>query len=112
MAQQQRTTSPAASAGLKLLANFIEHLRAEKARLSEQIGSYPGPIPACDAQFNHLLEKRSRLSFELHLADRLLAIETTRSAEPGIDTLVEKMRRIDAEIARKFVAVCDRAAAR
>jgi hypothetical protein len=31
-------------------------LRVEKERISQEIRAYPSPIPACDAQFNCLLE--------------------------------------------------------
>ena len=34
-------------------------------RVHDEIRSYPAPIPACDAQFNHLLEERDALSSEL-----------------------------------------------
>ncbi|MCH8035697.1 MAG: hypothetical protein IIC53_01065 [Proteobacteria bacterium] len=41
-------------------------LRARLARLQEavaaEIGAYPAPIPACDAQYNHLLERRAALN--------------------------------------------------
>jgi hypothetical protein len=30
--------------------------------LAAEIRSYPTPIPRCDAQFNHLVEQRARLS--------------------------------------------------
>ncbi len=40
-------------------------LRARLARLQDtvaaEIGAYPAPIPACDAQYNHLLERRAAL---------------------------------------------------
>ena len=40
-------------------------LRARLARLQEavaaEIGAYPAPIPACHAQYNHLLERRAAL---------------------------------------------------
>jgi hypothetical protein len=35
--------------------------RAQKV-ISDEIGSYPTPIPRCDAQFNHLYEQRTRVS--------------------------------------------------
>lgn len=38
-----------------------ERLEAEKRRIVDEIGSYPHPIPACDAQFNALLEERVAL---------------------------------------------------
>ncbi len=41
-------------------------LRARRAQLQEavaaEIGAYPAPIPACDAQYDHLLERRAALA--------------------------------------------------
>jgi hypothetical protein len=41
-------------------------LRARLAQLQEtvaaEIAAYPAPIPACDAQYNHLLERRAALA--------------------------------------------------
>jgi hypothetical protein len=42
-----------------------QHLEAKKERIVEEIGSYPHPIPACDAQFNGLLEDRAAILQEL-----------------------------------------------
>ena len=36
-----------------------QHLEAEKVLIVDEIGEYPHPIPACDAQFNGLLEERA-----------------------------------------------------
>lgn len=41
------------------------HLESEKSRVQEEIRNYPAPIPACDAQFNFLLEERENLSAEV-----------------------------------------------
>jgi hypothetical protein len=41
------------------------HLENERERLYEEIKDYPRPIPACDAQFNYLLEERSSIADEL-----------------------------------------------
>jgi hypothetical protein len=38
------------------------YLESRKGQISEAILYYPPPIPACDAQFNYLLEERARLS--------------------------------------------------
>ena len=46
----------------KLLQEVRDHLQHIRRSLSEEIRGYPTPIPRCDAQFNHLLEQRSRLS--------------------------------------------------
>ena len=40
-------------------------LEAEQRRINEEIKLYPHPIPACDAQFNYLLEERTRIAQEL-----------------------------------------------
>jgi hypothetical protein len=40
-------------------------LEALACSVTAEIGAYPPPIPACDAQFNHLLELRRLLPLEL-----------------------------------------------
>lgn len=40
-------------------------LEQERERINREIKSTPPPIPACDAQFNHLLEQRARICEEL-----------------------------------------------
>ena len=50
-----------------------EALRARLERMQEtvaaEIRAYPAPIPACDAQYNHLLERRGALSEALARLD-------------------------------------------
>ena len=41
------------------------HLETEKQRVFYEILYYPPPIPACDVQFNFLLEERSVITQEL-----------------------------------------------
>lgn len=41
------------------------YLDEERRRIQDEIRNYPAPIPACDAQFNYLLEAREALSSEL-----------------------------------------------
>jgi transposase len=48
------------------------HLQTVRARIFEQVRSYPPPITACDAQFNHLLEERERIAAELRRLDALI----------------------------------------
>lgn len=38
-----------------------ERLAAELAAVKAEIHAYPRPIAGCDAQFNHLLERRTAL---------------------------------------------------
>ncbi len=45
------------------------HLEGVNASVAVEIRGYPAPIPACDAQFNHLLEQRRALSRELARLD-------------------------------------------
>jgi hypothetical protein len=40
-------------------------LESRRMQIYEEIRNYPLPIPACDAQYNHLLEQRSGVSKEL-----------------------------------------------
>ena len=44
-------------------------LESERERVHAEIRAYPTPIPRCDAQFNHLIEKRERLFEELARLD-------------------------------------------
>jgi hypothetical protein len=41
------------------------HLENEQERVYEEIKNYPRPIPACDVQFNYLLEQRAKIAQEL-----------------------------------------------
>jgi hypothetical protein len=50
-------------------------LQTEKARLVEEIRSYPRPIAACDAQFNYLLERRDSIE------RALIALRASRSRQ-------------------------------
>ncbi len=53
-------------------------LEARRRELRERINAYPPPIPACDAQFNHLLAQRQALAGELRALDALRPVLTTR----------------------------------
>ena len=47
-------------------------LQSAKRDINEAIGSYPAPIPACDAQFNAFLDRRRRLTSGISRIDALL----------------------------------------
>ena len=55
-------------------------LEALQHSVADEIRGYPTPIPACDAQFNHLLELRGLLPGELARLDRTAQ---DGSATPG-----------------------------
>ena len=46
--------------------DLITTLESQRNQILDEIRRYPPPIPACDAQFNYLLEKRDRLSVDLN----------------------------------------------
>lgn len=48
-----------------------QYLEARKAEVYTEMRQYPPPIPACDVQFNTLLQKRTEISLELGRMDRL-----------------------------------------
>ena len=84
------------------------------ATLADEIRSYPTPIPRCDAQFNHLVEQRSRLSrlltdleAALDRRDGGAALRAVLSQLPDLppqgDSVEERSvrDRIGAELARR-----------
>lgn len=52
-------------------AAIIDALSDELSDVQRHIRNYPMPIPACDEQFNSLLERREELSRELARAREL-----------------------------------------
>ena len=58
-------------------------LEGLKQTVAEEIGRYPPPIPACDAEFNRLLELRQVLPQELARLD-LAATEDSATIEDFI----------------------------
>lgn len=44
-------------------------LRVARGKLLQEIRNYPTPIAGCDAQFNHLLSERTRVSAALRALD-------------------------------------------
>jgi hypothetical protein len=57
-------------------------LTSALAHVSREIASYPGPIAGCDAQFNHLLAERRRLTNALNALGEEVFIPTPRSPSP------------------------------
>lgn len=50
--------------------------------LSDEIRTYPTPISGCDAQFNHLLAERQRVSETLAQLDACVFVPTPRMPTP------------------------------
>ena len=82
------------------------HLEAKRRPVQDEIRRYPPPIPACDAHFNHLLDRRAALSRELVRLDTVSrrdggndigAIEDFLRSSPCVDAetkqaLLEQLR--------------------
>ena len=78
-------------------------LEDEWDRISEEIRSYPPPIPACDAQFNYLLERRDRVSRELGRLNRAAREPSSlATCRRFVDRLVESSDLISAGVAREL----------
>ena len=77
-------------------------IEADRRRLSAEIRQYPSPIPACDAQFNYLLEEKNKTSGKLNLLQEIISIFHTSGAEdPALRALITDLGRIDAELAQR-----------
>ncbi len=79
------------------------HLDALRAEVAAEIRSYPAPIPACDAQFNHLTEQRRLLALELERLDAARergteTVEAFLGASPYLDD--QTKQQIRAALAR------------
>ena len=66
------TANPPIDVTMESIGKIKEQLEQEKRRVCAEIDDYPHPIPACDAQFNYLLEERARIFQELSRLDALL----------------------------------------
>lgn len=56
---------------LSVWKEIESYLEAQKRQIADEILHYPPPIPACDAQFNYLLEERARISQEINRLETL-----------------------------------------
>ncbi len=57
-------------------AQLRAQLTQERERVLAELRAYPPAVPACDAQFNYLLEQRDGLGRELGRLDAILAAGT------------------------------------
>lgn len=73
-----------------LWQNLVDDFTNQRENLLVEIRNYPPPIPACDAQFNYLLEKRDHITVELN---RLQGLEQNLTPE-SLQAVTEKSRFI------------------
>ena len=77
-------------------------LEAEKDAVAAEIQAYPRPIAGCDAQFNHLLERRRLLWEELSY------IETARGDRTAsVGDYLQRSTCLDAEAKRAILAALE-----
>lgn len=79
------------------------HLEQEMQRVRGEIQTYPAPIPACDAQFNHLLDEREALSSELTRVRELMARGgDSQDSSSVVDSFLNTSEHLD-ETAKKEI---------
>lgn len=66
-----------------VLEDALSTLQASRELLLKEISAYPGPISGCDAQFNHLLSDRTRISNAIGALQNRPFVATPRVMEPG-----------------------------
>ncbi len=99
-------TEEVESARRTLLETALAALRAAQVAINQEIGAYPAPIPACDAQFNGLLEERRRLSQAIRYIDAAMTRGDIQSPTgTDLKRLGETVRRIDADLATRLLTV-------
>ncbi len=63
-----------------------DHLENLKKPIDAEIRNYPSPIAGCDAQFNHLIERRAEIAGELARLDAMRDdVERFVASSPVID---------------------------
>ncbi|MDJ0995019.1 MAG: hypothetical protein QNI90_15690 [Dinoroseobacter sp.] len=64
------------------LACALRALRRAQTAIASEIAAYPTPIAGCDAQFNHLLAERQRISAAIGALEDDFFIPTPRKPTP------------------------------
>ncbi len=95
---------PPAHSSIWLLLH--QELVEVKKRIDGKIGAYPPPIPACDQQFNHLLDQRRGVAGEIRRLEALRAGGGPREMPDGeaLARFVRDSESLDDDSKRKIVA--------
>jgi hypothetical protein len=81
-----------------LWKSIKDRLENDRHRVNEETRNYPTPIPACDAQFNHLLEEQAKITQELDRLKALLKGNLTRMENVKlIDEFIQSSNYITGE---------------
>jgi hypothetical protein len=78
-------------------------LEAEKQRIFQEIRHYPPPIPACDVQFNGLLEERATILQELGRVNGIRKQSLSASEQIVLmDELIRSSRYLKSDLAENI----------
>ena len=92
-----------------ILEILIDYLDAKRTSMVEEIRAYPSPIPACDAQFNYLLEQRTKQSHELERLHRIhKGVLQGESGMMRIREFIESSDCIHSDMKRQMMKACGR----
>lgn len=72
-----------------------DRLIEKMSRVRDEISHYPAPIPACDAQFNHLLEARDALSTEIARVRELMGQNNPEGERRSIEAFLDSSKGLD-----------------
>jgi hypothetical protein len=98
------STAPAISVWTRI----HQHLEDEMRRVREEIRTYPAPIPACDAQYNFLLEKREALTSELYrLRELMTGEDSSQDPSSSVDEFLNMTTHLDDAAKRAIRAFVD-----
>jgi len=108
------TAEPGVEPGAEPVWTAIRgHLEDLKRPIDEAIRAYPPPIPACDAQYNYLLEQRDRIGGELRRLDAVRRSATgSRDPRAAAEGFIGSSPCIDAAAAGKIQAAAKGASGR
>jgi hypothetical protein len=80
-------------------------LESERRQVLEEIRNYPTPIPRCDQQFNHLIDRRELLVQELARLDATAASSVAASDRGArLDAFIGSCAGLDADLKLRLQA--------
>lgn len=90
-----------------IVAQICRCLESEMVRIREEIHRYPAPIPACDAQFNHLLESREALSSTITRLRELMADDAGDDAGTFIQAFLDSSNDLGDSVRSEIRSIID-----
>lgn len=104
MDEIQRNVADGTDLAGALWAEIAQCLEDQKARLFDQIRSYPTPITACDQQFDCLLEEQAKVAGELARMRRVVSEASHGDSIDAIEAFVRACPCIDAGFSEQLRA--------